>query len=468
MMLLVAKRQLLDGLRDSKYLFAAILLILAFAFNGMVYSGKLVSERQAWLDSVNYNNLELNEVCADLQDVAGYKQRLLQPVSSLAFIADHGAAPVPNLISVSAFEIGATEVHVESNEQMPLVGNLDWSFIIGILTTLVTILISYSSINGEKVSGTLKLVLAYPVSRFGVLAGKYLGTLVFVFLTLVCGSMLSLGILVLNGAVELTAKVITAYGWVLVLALLACSLTLLFSMSVSSLASRPSVSLIACLAIWTIVFIVYPGFARLVSEDLARVKSPLEVAREHEAREEEEKSNHPMWATNWTGDPKAPNMPDRLRLMRGLMEVHERITFDHLMSKAGQFRKVRAFSALSPHVLLGEGFQALANTGSYAYENLVLNGRRFRRIMLSFVEEKDSVDPDSPHMVYGNDGRADYGTFSMKGVDRREIPAWSSLWDANGLPETPELPYSQCLVLLIANVALALLFILSFLKCDPR
>ena len=49
-MLLIARRQLMDGLRDAKFLFFATLVLVVFTANGFIYSdwyGKSIQDRKS-------------------------------------------------------------------------------------------------------------------------------------------------------------------------------------------------------------------------------------------------------------------------------------------------------------------------------------------------------------------------------------------------------------------------------------
>ena len=72
-------------------------------------------------------------------------------------------------------------------------------FVITLLVPLVAIVASYSSIVGERESGTIKLLLSLPHSRQDAIAGKTAGRSAVVALSLSVGLVLALGVLVVYG-----------------------------------------------------------------------------------------------------------------------------------------------------------------------------------------------------------------------------------------------------------------------------
>ena len=104
----------------------------------------------------------------------------------------------------------------------------------GTLMSLLTILISYEAISGEKRDGTLRLLLSNPVSRMQLFLGKYLGLLSVLLITLAVGAAVSITILITRGALPLTVDVAVSISWALLLACLCLSFFLLLSVAVSS------------------------------------------------------------------------------------------------------------------------------------------------------------------------------------------------------------------------------------------
>ncbi len=139
------------------------------------------------------------------------------------------------------------------------------SFLAGILG----IALGFSAISGERERGTLKLVLARPVTRDQVLAGKTLGALAVMLLAVELGYLLLLGIgaaaynmeVTLDTAIRggLASLFIVVYGMVFYAA------SLLFS----SLASKSSQSMVASIAFWLLIVFILPVAASIAAITMA-------------------------------------------------------------------------------------------------------------------------------------------------------------------------------------------------------
>ena len=154
-MLNITRRQLIEGLLDARFLFVALLVILAFVANGIVYSSMIINSREDWSRTIAENTEDLSEDAENLQTLSRTDQRMVRPVSSLSFIADDGAVPMPNALQVDAFWIRYLGRHARSNDHVPMLPALDWGFIVGTLMTLLAVIIGFGAICGEKRDGTL-------------------------------------------------------------------------------------------------------------------------------------------------------------------------------------------------------------------------------------------------------------------------------------------------------------------------
>jgi hypothetical protein len=92
---------------------------------------------------------------------------------------------------------------------------LDCAFVVRFVISFLCIVIAYNSVSGELESGTLRLTLANSLSRGSWLAGGFLAHLTTLVLALVVGTLVSLLILSLNGALNPGPEVYLGYLMVL-------------------------------------------------------------------------------------------------------------------------------------------------------------------------------------------------------------------------------------------------------------
>ncbi len=468
-MLSIARKQILEGLFNLKFLFVAAVVLAAFAANGFIYAEKIANERSDWQELVNKNLADLGTNCGNLQEMSDFWQRVTRPASTLSFIADDGAVRMPNLINVNAFFIQGIERQSRDNEQIPLIQAFDWCFIVGVLMTLLAVLLGYDTICGEKRDGTLRLVLSNPVSRLSLFFGKYLGLLVIITLTLLLGGLISITILVFNGIMMLNEQIVTVLLWSFLLGVSCLSLFLLLAMAVSGIVSRPAVSLVVITTTWVIILIAVPGLARMVAEQSVAVPSPYEIEKNISDSEINFWESSPDGAGNWSGDPFDWFMPGRAKLHLSIVSAKQRIIDSALTQKSLQMKALNIFSSPSPSVLLSDSLQCLCNTGVYGFDNLIDYAGKYRNQLHNLVVERDSLDSESAHLVYcGSDGQTERRTFSTKPVDSSIIPRWHTMWADGGLPREQQWPVWQLVILFALNLQMAILAFIALLCYDTR
>ena len=486
-MLNITRLQLLEGLRDAKFLFLSTIILVAFLVNGIVYTGLFHLSREDFQSSVVSNREELKEAAIGpeyfsrmygpaenprLQFLAKYEQRLTAPPSPLIFLADGGDRYLPNVILVNAFGVYENFRERRENEEMPVLPPLDWSLIVGALMTLLAILVSYASFAGEKSSGTLRQLLSNPLSRFKLFAGKYLGLLAVLMVALVLGVLVNLAAIVFLEGPPITAETLEAVGWAFLLSVLCVSAFLFLGMAVSAMTHHPSVALVVLLVLWIIAVVILPGLGRLLAEQLIEVPSKEYVEEEQTRVKKEVEENAPeIWGT-WRGNPFDEHIPIRADVYREVALEQQRIRENAFQAQVGQVTLAKIFSSISPSGLLSDSMQTLAGSGVRGFEILLDNADRYRRMLYSFVIERDRLDPDSPHIVYPS-GRSfgmysDRGTFSLKEVPMEAVPAPESLWNATGLSRERPWPNWQLLILLLVNLQMALIAFIALVRYDPR
>ncbi|HUX05728.1 MAG TPA: ABC transporter permease subunit [Acidobacteriota bacterium] len=467
-MINIARRQLMDGLRDAKFLFLALLVLLAFIANGVVFRENNRLEKEDHRTAITETNRLMQGVCGNLQSAAIFLQRMIRPPSSLAFIAEGGGNMMPNAVVINAFSRWGIEYQQRNNEKIPVLPPIDWSFIVGVMMTLLAVLVSYNAVAGEKKDGTLKLVLSNPVSKLKLFVGKYLGLLVTMLICLLTGVVLNLVVMVMMGGPQLTAETLWPVAWALMLAFLCISAFLLAGIAVSSMTRSPAVALVVLLVLWVLAVFAVPGIGRLAAEQLVKVPSQAMVEEEIYRAQEEIWENRPRDAANWNGNPFEPHVPQRAKLSWDQISARERISDSYIDSQIRQVLAAKQISAVSPYGLLGDSFEVLAGTGVYGFEQLHRNSIAYRRHLYQFVVNRDKSDPDTPHLVYGYYSSYDSGVFSQRPVPFAAIPKPSALWKETGLSIEREWPLWQLLVMLGFNLLAGVVALISLLRYDPR
>jgi ABC-type transport system involved in multi-copper enzyme maturation permease subunit len=159
--------------------------------------------------------------------------------------------------SIGQLEVGTSQS--AANRLFALFRSLDMHFIYMVILSLAALVFSFDLICGEKRSGTLKLCLANGISRNKVLLGKWLAAAGVVLISILLSLIVSLVMIqflqpaIANG--EFYLRVL-----VLILAIFMYLLVFIsIGMFISSLTSRPSVSLVFALLVWAFLVFILPN-----------------------------------------------------------------------------------------------------------------------------------------------------------------------------------------------------------------
>ncbi len=156
---------------------------------------------------------------------------------------------------------------------------LDWVFVATFCLALAATLQGADLIAGEAAEGTLRLVLANPLTKAAWLVGKIAGTLAALGLPALLAGAFSLVIFEIKGvgldgpSLILMAVAFAETGLLLLVFLLAAAW-------ISTVSASRSMALIGSLLVWLSLVFVLPGLARGVAELLEPTASPEEIEDE--------------------------------------------------------------------------------------------------------------------------------------------------------------------------------------------
>jgi len=176
---------------------------------------------------------------------------------------------------------------------------LDFAFIVQVVLSLLAIVFTYDSVNGERERGTLKLVLSNSIPRahylFAKLVGSWIGLTVPILLSMLLGALLLVLYRVPMNELE----------WIKLLSLVSVSVLyysffITAGLFVSSLTRRSSESFLVLLIIWVCLILIVPRGATMVSEQLVTVPSiaDLQVQKDRywmQSSSETRKKTEEIW-----------------------------------------------------------------------------------------------------------------------------------------------------------------------------
>ena len=266
-------------------------------------------------------------------------------------------------------------------------GSLDFLFVTQVVVGILTILLTFDAIVGERERGTLRSILATPVPRRDVIVGKFLGVMVTVVPAMALGAGLAFIVAAINGVdlvsdVGILRALLTFVAATAYVALLA-SLGLL----VSTVAESAKTALVVSVGLWTILLFVVPRVAALIASAVAPVES-AELSRLSRSaidaslqRERQQRLADAWWES--TGGAPLPEgqFPADLRkaysAAAGPIErelFRKRRSLQHsILDEQNRHRRRRldtfsVISSLSPSSLLEQAMSGVAGTSMQSVE----------------------------------------------------------------------------------------------------
>lgn len=159
---------------------------------------------------------------------------------------------------------------------------LDFSFAIRVILSLGAIIITFASVSGERLAGTLKLASASGLSKRHIILGKMTASFICLAVPLVICTVIACIILTINNMLAAQLDVVRV-GLFLLFSLIYILFFLLVGLTISIATRRPQESLVTGVLFWLLfVFIVpslIPQGARLFS-DLPSTRA-MEETRRH-------------------------------------------------------------------------------------------------------------------------------------------------------------------------------------------
>jgi ABC-type transport system involved in multi-copper enzyme maturation permease subunit len=466
-MVQILRRELLDQLTSFKFAAGLLIVLVLFAVNGLVFALRYKAEtieyrqvQQGWEEELARRHT--------LDNLPNQDFMVLKIPLKTAFVASGGQTRLPNAYRFNIRIWGEQAGTFRAFSQNALIESykaLDWSFLVGTAFSLLALVFAYDSISGEKVSGTLKLLQTYNLSRSAILFGKFLANLLALMLALVAGMLLSLLLLLLVGQISLGGAEWPRVGFFLVLAAFYIALFLGLGLLLSTLTHRPTATMVLGVMLWVISIVVIPGVGTLLVQKIQKLPTVNEVAERASRVWDQVNKEYDNKSSVWRG--RDMGKPDNYRFERVSTEaqnkrkrLQEQIWDDYLRQKFQQARLVRRISSVSPTGLFETGAESLNGAGVLREETLVTQSRQYRSVLEEWIRQRDLGDSASPHLFF-QPGYLSQQPFEASSVPRYEFREATT---AEGLRD------SLWRVILLAGETFVILFagIVAFQRYDVR
>ncbi len=301
-----------------------------------------------------------------------------------------------------------------------LLAELDIVAIFQLLLSLLALVFAYDAIAGEREAGTLRLMLANPVSRGTILFSKYVGAMVCLLLPFLLSFLLALLCQMLIGVIQWTVDDYLRIGGIFATSLVYVSTFYLIGLLISSATRHAATSLILSVFVWIVFTLIYPNVSLFMVNRLIKTEEKVEQANrkieqlwEHFHRERK-KQHNPLEGRNplvhssgWHGtdagknctyiapefEPQIPAVKAyyqsvvtrRIQTAEKTWRERKQVLADTYIRKSNIARNALRFSPAGLYQLTTE---AWAGTGLRGVEDFFTHMRHYRQTVLNYFDDK--------------------------------------------------------------------------------
>lgn len=315
------------------------------------------------------------------------------------FISDAKEKYLPNEITFSAWNVFSFGNRSGSaNPFLTKHDELNWSLVISLIVSFVTLLFTFDAVSGEKESKTLALALSNSVSRGTLLTAKFVSAVSSVLFLTVPGILLSLLIILVIGRTSFSpALAAEAAGFLAAAILLAASFAA-FGLLASTLVRNANVGLLVALSFWLLFAVVIPNSSAFVAKRLFPIRSAQVVQAKVDAALDDLFKSAPRGS--WMLQRQNPFLPYhelRANAQRKLMQAEKEIRDNYYRDMFRQFERTRLVVALSPISDFEYFTEAVVGGGYLRFRKIWENFHVYQGQFLAFFQTLDARDPASPH-----------------------------------------------------------------------
>jgi len=356
----------------------------------------------------------------------------------------------------------------------------DFTFIVQVVLSLFAILYTYDRINGERESGTLRMVLSNSIPRVQIVIAKLAGAWLGLTIPLVVPILLGVLLILLFGVPAQGDdwwKIASVIG----VSILYFTFFIALGICVSAITKRSATSFLLLLAAWLIMIAIIPGLSTMVASQMVKVSSISEI------ESKKERYAVDRWA-RYSRDRR--QIFEQRRNARTGLSAEEAREFweEHQAELVQEEEELRWVAAADVHQFSQQLEQDLSNqkaalddlafklsrfSPTSAYQLAVMNiagtnvtmKRRYERSMHEYRMAVDSF-VNTKRLEQRNQPREKWAQYGEEPLDLSQMPRY----------QPPRQTFSDVLVLSIVDVGLLALYTLlavsagfvAFLRYDVR
>jgi len=347
----------------------------------------------------------------------------------------------------------------------------DLEFLFMVILSLFAILFGYNIINGEKESGTLRLVFANSVPKDKFILGKMTGVLLAVTIPLLIPIFIG-SLLIIFLQVPISGTEWLKLGLIILTGFIYFSLFLVISIFISGIVKKPSNSFLIILTIWIFFVFIIPRVAVLISARSVDVPSVDEVATQ-KSRYRSQLWSEDMRKINQFTGPKTENIEELMNAFQQFMtnlaeernnklnELNQRLNEDKQNRQNVQEKIAFGLARISPASLFSLSVSNLAGTSIDLKQTFIKAANDYQAIYARFLKTKLNGSLPEAGMVMRTIDDGD-----TEPIDTTELPEFT--FTGQSTTEVLNASVIDLSLLVIFNLLLFGGAVLTFIKFDVR
>jgi len=266
-------------------------LVLTLRFSVGTVVAVVLAVLAAYMGSLDYNSrldsyqtkLKLNRESLNRTTVYSFlSPTLVRPPEPLS-VLNHGLEGRVGTDFQVSVDTENTEATGENrgNEYLAIFSEVDLTVIVAVILGLLALLFTFDAVCGEREAGMLKLAMSYPLARWQLLLGKYLGAWVTLMLPTALACLLSLVVMGFAAHVHFGAPEVVRIALIFLSYAFYLSLMLLVGLLISSFVQRSSIALVFSTFAWFFFVTIIPNLATMVPDFVGNRASVYQRVQEN-------------------------------------------------------------------------------------------------------------------------------------------------------------------------------------------
>ena len=441
-----------------------ILFILSSISSAVAYkemSNSYIREINEHSDRLNdENSVRLNNLVGNMQLL----KVISKPTPAVLF-SDYNA--FPDIIS-SGVVFHTPNFQKLSNENTNLF-SLNWNFILGVLSSLFILILSFDTISQEKRGGTLRLLSIYGFKRQTIIWSKFLSIFVLYLVITIPAALISM---IIFFSITGAWSVIYMLKFILMLLISIPFVSFFIFIGIFiSLLKNHRIAILQAVLVWLFFLIIIPQSSILLGERISPVKTNMEYSK---MREKAWNDEFNIWENDYGRSVSGNEMLDdglRAKAVYASDEKRNLITQLENNDSRKQTLVIRNILNISPFSQLENISEIVFDKGFYLFNHQLNESKQTIILIRNLMIEQDSRDENSLHLFYSwarTDGRFRGKTpFSTQIFNNKELLLITEFQTDDTLTKIIKIIFNLIPIIML-NLLLIICSVLKIERLDIR